>query len=55
MRCITKQNVIKGTRLKFVQIATLQGKALATKRPKMRNGWLASKVKLKGGQMLDRA
>jgi hypothetical protein len=55
MRCITKQNTIKRTRLKFVQIATLQDKALATKRPEMRDGWLASKAKLKGGQIQDRA
>jgi hypothetical protein len=39
----------------FVQIATLQDKALAIKRPKMRDGWLASKAKLKGDQVQDRA
>jgi hypothetical protein len=53
MRCITKQNVIRGMRLKFVQIAMLQDKALATKRPEMRDGRLASKAKLKGGQIQD--
>jgi hypothetical protein len=37
MRCITKQNVIKRTRLKFVQIVTLQDKALATKMYEMRD------------------
>jgi hypothetical protein len=35
-------------RLKFVQIATLQDKALATKRHEMRDGRLVSKAKLKG-------
>jgi hypothetical protein len=55
MRCITKQNAIRGTRFKFVQIAMFQDKALATKRLEMRNGWFASKVKLKGGQIQDRA
>jgi hypothetical protein len=55
MRCITKQNAIRGTGLKFVQIATLQDKALATKRPEMRGRRLASKVKLKGGQIQDQA
>jgi hypothetical protein len=33
----------------------LQDKALATKRPEMRDGRLASKAKLKGGQIQDRA
>jgi hypothetical protein len=33
----------------------LQDKALTTKRPEMRDGWLASKMKLKGGQMQNRA
>jgi hypothetical protein len=55
MRCITKKNAIKRTRLKFVQIATLQDKALVTKRPEMTDGRLASKAKLKGGQIQDRA
>jgi hypothetical protein len=48
MRCITKQNTIRGTRLKFVQIVMLQDKTLATKRLEMRDGRLASKMKLKG-------
>jgi hypothetical protein len=55
MRSITKQNAIRRMRLKFVQITTLQDKALATKRPKMRGGQLASKAKLKGGQVQNRA
>jgi hypothetical protein len=42
-------------RLKFVHIATLQDKELATKRPEMRDGRLASKAKVKGGQIQDRA
>jgi hypothetical protein len=54
MRCITKQNTIRGMRLKFIQIAMLQDKELTTKRPEMRDVWLASKMKLKGGQILDR-
>jgi hypothetical protein len=38
MRSITKKNAIRGMRLKFVQIVTLQDKALATKMPEMRDG-----------------
>jgi hypothetical protein len=33
----------------------LQDKAHATRRPKMRNGWLVSKAKLKGSCIQDRA
>jgi hypothetical protein len=55
MRCITKQNAIRGTRFKFVQISTLQDKAHATKRPEMRDERLASKAKLKWGQIQDQA
>jgi hypothetical protein len=55
MRCITEQNAIRRMRLKFVQIVTLQDKAFATKRSEMRDGWFASKVKLNGGQIQDRA
>jgi hypothetical protein len=51
MRGILKQNAIRRMRLKFIHIAMLQGKALATKRSEMRDRQLASKVKLKGGQM----
>jgi hypothetical protein len=51
MRGISKQNAIRRTRLKFIQIVTLQDKALATKRPEMRDRRLVSKAKLKGGQM----
>jgi hypothetical protein len=55
MRCITKQNAIRRMRLKFVKITTLQDKALVTKRHEMRDGRLASKAELKGGQIQDRA
>jgi hypothetical protein len=51
MRDISKQDAFRRTRLKFVYIATLQDKALATNRPEMRDRRLASKTKLKGGQM----
>jgi hypothetical protein len=51
MRGVSKQNDIKGMRFKFIKIAMLQDKALTTKRPEMRDGWVASKTKLKGGQM----
>jgi hypothetical protein len=48
MRGISKQDAIKRTRLKFVNISMFQDKALATKRPKMRDRWLESKAKLRG-------
>jgi hypothetical protein len=51
MRGLSKKNIIRRTRLKFINIATFQNKALATERPEMRDRWLASKAKLKGGQM----
>jgi hypothetical protein len=51
MRGISKQITIRRTRLKFIQIAMLQDKALATKSLEMRDRRLASKAKLKGGQM----
>jgi hypothetical protein len=47
------QNVIKRTKLKFVQIATLQNRALATKRLGTRDGRLVSKAKVKDGQIQD--
>jgi hypothetical protein len=55
MRGIYKQDAIRRTRDKFIQIAMLQDKALATKRPELRDERLASKAKLKGSQMQDRA
>jgi hypothetical protein len=51
MRGVSKQNAIRRMRLKLIKITTFQNKALATKRPKMRDGHLASKPKLKGCQM----
>jgi hypothetical protein len=51
MRGIAKQNAIRRTGLKLVQIARLEDKAHANKRPEMRDGWLASKAKLSGGQI----
>jgi hypothetical protein len=51
MRGISRQNDIRRMRLKFVQIATLQDKTPATKRPEMREGQLVSKAKLKGSQI----
>jgi hypothetical protein len=50
----TKQNVIKRARLKFIKISIFQNKAFASKRPKMRDGRLASKMKLKRSQMQNR-
>jgi hypothetical protein len=55
MRGIAKQDAIRRVRLKFIKIATFQDKALATKRPEMRDVWFASKAKLKGSQIQDRA
>jgi hypothetical protein len=51
MRGVSKQNAIKGARLKLIKIATFQNKAFASKRPKVRDRRLVTKVKLKGGQM----
>jgi hypothetical protein len=55
MRGISKQDAIRTVRLKFMKIVTFQDKELVTKRPEMRDGWLASKAKLKGSQIHDRA
>jgi hypothetical protein len=52
---IAKQDAIRRVRLKLIKIATFQNKELATKRPEMRDIWVASKVKLKRGQIQDRA
>jgi hypothetical protein len=51
MRGVSKKNVIRRMRLKFIKITTFQNKALATKGPEIRDGQLASKVKLKRSQM----
>jgi hypothetical protein len=55
MRGVSMQNSIKGARLKLIKIATFQNKAFASKRPEVRDRRLAAKVKLKGGQMQNRA
>jgi hypothetical protein len=38
-------------KFKLIKISTLQNKACASKMPKMRDRRLASKAKLKGGQI----
>jgi hypothetical protein len=55
MRVLSKQNSIKGARLKLIKITTFQNKAFAAKRLKVRDRRLATKAKLKGGQMQNRA
>jgi hypothetical protein len=55
MRGITKQNAIKGVRLKLIKIATFQDKAFASKRTEMRDRRLMTKAKLKGSQVQNRA
>jgi hypothetical protein len=52
---VYKQDDIKRTRLKFIKISTLQNKALAFKKPKMKDRRLSTKAKLKGGQIQNRA
>jgi hypothetical protein len=51
MRSIAKKDAIGRARLKLIKIATFQEKALASKRPKMRDRRLSTKTKLKGGQI----
>jgi hypothetical protein len=51
MRGVSKQNAIKGARLKLIKIAMFQNKAFASKRPEVKNRRLATKAKVKGGQM----
>jgi hypothetical protein len=53
MRGIYKKDGIRRMRLKLIKISSFQDKALATKRPEMRDRRLASKVKLKEGQIQD--
>jgi hypothetical protein len=48
---IAKHDAIRRTRLKLIKISTFQNKALASKRPEMRDGRVATKPKLKGSQM----
>jgi hypothetical protein len=55
MRGVSKQNTIKRVRLKLIKIFTFQNKAFASKRPEVRDRRLATKTKLKGGQMQNRA
>jgi hypothetical protein len=55
MRGVSKQNAIKRVRLKLIKIFIFQNKSLASKRPEVRDRRLATKVKLKGGQMQNRA
>jgi hypothetical protein len=55
MRGVSKKNAIKRVRLKLIKISTFQNKAFASKRPEVRDRRLATKVKLKGGQMQNRA
>jgi hypothetical protein len=55
MRGVSKQNDIKRARLKFIKIVTFQNKAFAPKRRKVRDRRLTTKMKLKGGQMQNRA
>jgi hypothetical protein len=55
MRSIAKQDTIGRARLKLTKIVMFQNKALASKRPKMRDRMLSTKTKLKGGQMQNRA
>jgi hypothetical protein len=55
MRGVSKQNAMKGARLKLIKIATFQNKTFASKWPEVRDRKLAIKAKLKGGQMQNRA
>jgi hypothetical protein len=51
MRGVSKQNAIKRARLKLIKIFMFQNKAFASKRPEVRDRRLATKARLKGGQM----
>jgi hypothetical protein len=55
MRSVSKQNAIKRARLKLIKISMFQNKAFASKRSEVRDGRLATKAKLKGGQMQNQA
>jgi hypothetical protein len=54
MRGVSKQNAIKRARLELIKIFIFQNKTFASKRPEMRDRRLATKAKLKGGQMQNR-
>jgi hypothetical protein len=55
MRGGSKQNAIKRAGLKLIKIVMFQNKAFAAKRPKVRDRTLATKAKIKGGQMQNQA
>jgi hypothetical protein len=55
MRGVSKQNVINRMRLKLIEIFTFQNKTFASKRPEVRDRTLATKAKLKGSQIQNRA
>jgi hypothetical protein len=55
MRSVSKQDAIKRARLKLIKISTFQNKAFASKRPELGDRRLATKAKVKGGQMQNRA
>jgi hypothetical protein len=55
MRGVTKQNAIKRARLKLIKISTFQNKTFASKGPEVRDRRLATKAKLKWGQIQNRA
>jgi hypothetical protein len=55
MRSIAKQDAIRRMRLKLIKIVTFQIKALASERLEMRDIRLATKAKLIGGQVQNRA
>jgi hypothetical protein len=55
MRSIAQEDAIKRERLKLIKIPTFQDKALASKRPKITDRRLSTKMKLIGGQMQNRA
>jgi hypothetical protein len=48
---VSKLDVIRRTRLKFIKISTFQNKALASNGLEMRDRRLSTKEKLKAGQM----
>jgi hypothetical protein len=52
---VSKQNAIKRARLKLIKISRFQNKEFASKRPKVSDRRLATKAKLKGGQMQNLA
>jgi hypothetical protein len=55
MRGVSKQNAIKRARLKLIKITIFQNKSFASKGPEVRDRMLATKAKLKGGQIQNQA